>query len=1078
MDELKELNNTQIPTTDYLSIKDGYQSALKIVDDVILKNYISKLTEMEVIPLDSSILSSNIDKNVCFFKITEMVYEKDEFAPYKFASVFNILSMTENTIFIIIDSDGTKTDFYMGVRSSSDSPYPAGKMASIVEDAMKAYFPGMKTLEKKYDTDEMKTIISGIKGKNISAVSCVANSKNQGNVTNQNFIQGLEKLVLSMQHERYTGIIIADGTSQGQLRELRHAYETLYTQLSALASTQVNYVNNNSYNYSVSENKGGSISESEQKSWSESYSKSKQISTSSQTGESKENVASRVLKGVSAATSILGTVLAPATGGASFIAGGLLSGSLGMLAAAVSSTVSHSTTTSEAATDGFSINHGGSRGITKTTTHGLSNTIGYNSGQSEGVTFTLHDKSIENTLARIDKQLKRIEEFESLGMYECAAYFLADDSSAEIAAATYKALMSGENSGVEVAAINTWGQDKKGTSIIAQYVKNFIHPVFRYNGPTGDIEVTPCSLVSGNELSIHMGLPRKSVCGLPVTEHADFGCEVVTYDNKAQSAGINLGKVFNMGSISKNNVMLSLNSLTMHTFITGSTGSGKSNTIYEIIRQLDNFGIKFLVIEPAKGEYKNVFGTFSNIHVYGTNPLYSDLLRINPFKFDKRIHILEHIDRLVEIFNACWPMYAAMPAVLKNAVEQAYVSCGWDLIHSVNKYKVVLYPSIADVAIKIRSIIDSSEYDAENKGAYKGSLLTRLQSLANGIYSMILTCDDLDDRVLFDSNAIIDLSRVGSSETKSLLMGMLMLKLQEYRIANATEMNEKLKHITILEEAHHLLRRTSVEQSSESENLMGKSIEMLTNAIAEMRTYGEGFIIADQSPSLLDSAVIRNTNTKIIMRLPEQSDRELVGRSANLNNNQIDEIAKLPCGVAAVYQNEWVCPVLCKIGKYGRPIKTYQFTSSDNFCFNHDDTIRANLLDCIMNKEIYGAGNRTGISHLLDMVLHSNLNSIIKKDFIEYIAADDHDAIVYLRHLIYHFFSADKAIDNAAGCNNIKDWVRTVVDSLAPSIQGYSNKQIDLVLALILYEKTLISSDYDNLFCRFKDVYESEGGVF
>ena len=45
--------------------------------------------------------------------------------------------------------------------------------------------------------------------------------------------------------------------------------------------------------------------------------------------------------------------------------------------------------------------------------------------------------------------------------------------------------------------------------------------------------------------------------------------------------------------------------LSMHTFVTGSTGSGKSNTVYEILRQLDMVGIHFLVIEPAKGEYKN-----------------------------------------------------------------------------------------------------------------------------------------------------------------------------------------------------------------------------------------------------------------------------------------------------------------------------------------------------------------------------------------------------------------------------------------------------------------------------------------
>ena len=1079
MKDLKKKDNNSVVASDYNSINASYQSALSVVDDVVLKNYISKLSELEVVPLDSSVISNNIDKNVCFFKITEMVYEKNEFAPYKFTSVFNILSMTESTIFIIIDSNGIKTDFFMGVRASSGSSYPAGKLASIVEDAMKAYFPGMKTPEQEYDIDEMKKIISGIKEKNISAVSCVANPREQANATNQNFTQGLEKLVLSMQREKYTGIIIANGTTQRQLRELRRAYETIYTQLSALASTQVNYTNNNSFNYAISKSKGNSISQTEQTSWSESHSKSKQESKSFQYGESEENTVSKVIKGVASAASIIGAALVPVTGGTSLAIGGVISGGLGMFGSALSSTVSESTTTGESVTDGFSTVQGGSRGISKTASYGISDTQGFSRGVGEGLTLTLHDRSIEDTLARIDKQLKRIDEFESLGMYECAAYFMSDDSSAEIAASTYKALMSGENSGIEISAINTWGQDKqRKTSLIAQYVKNFIHPVFRYNGAGGNIEVTPCSLVSGNELAIHMGLPRKSVSGLPVTEHADFGSEVVTYDNTKHQSGINLGKIFNMGTASRNSVMLSLNSLSMHTFITGSTGSGKSNTIYEIIRQLDNFGIKYLVIEPAKGEYKNVFGNTPGVHVYGTNPQYSELLRINPFRFDKGIHILEHIDRLVEIFNACWPMYAAMPAVLKNAVEQAYVSCGWDLLHSKNKYVEPIYPSIADVAENIKAIIDSSDFDDENKGAYKGSLLTRLQSLTNGIYGMIFSCNDMYDSDLFDTKAIIDLSRVGSSETKSLLMGMLMLKLQEYRMANAIGMNEKLRHITILEEAHHLLRRTSIEQSSESENLRGKSIEMITNAIAEMRTYGEGFIISDQAPSLLDQAVIRNTNTKIVMRLPDYGDRELVGHSANLDNNQIEEIAKLPCGVAAVYQNDWVYPVLCKIEKFETPARLYHYTPSNDSYLDGDDDIEVSLLDCIMNKEIFGAGNRTVISRLLDRVLCSNLNSLVKRNFIEYVSASDSEAYACLRHLIYHFLSAEKAIEAATQCNNIKDWVHVVADRLTPSIKNYSNKQIDLILSLILYEKSLDSSEYDNLFCTFKEVFESEGGVY
>ena len=114
-----------------------------------------------------------------------------------------------------------------------------------------------------------------------------------------------------------------------------------------------------------------------------------------------------------------------------------------------------------------------------------------------------------------------------------------------------------------------------------------IHPVFKYdNGFNNDLTVTPCSFISSKELAIHMGLPRKSVCGFPVIEHASFAKEVVNYNHEEFTKTINLGKIYNMGSEQGNLVKLNKESLTMHTFITGATGSGKSNTIYEILNQL------------------------------------------------------------------------------------------------------------------------------------------------------------------------------------------------------------------------------------------------------------------------------------------------------------------------------------------------------------------------------------------------------------------------------------------------------------------------------------------------------------
>jgi hypothetical protein len=289
-----------------------------------------------------------------------------------------------------------------------------------------------------------------------------------------------------------------------------------------------------------------------------------------------------------------------------------------------------------------------------------------------------------------------------------------------------------------------------------------------------------------------------------------------------------------------------------------------------------------------------------------------------------------------------------MPAVLKSAAEKSYEDCGWNLKTSKNEYGDDLYPSFADLARNVAKIIDSSEYDSENKGAYKGSLITRLHSLTDGINGMIFSNDEISEKDLFDGKTIIDLSRVGSTETKSLLMGIIVLKLQEYRMSNGG-MNSSLKHLTVLEEAHNLLKRSDSAMSLDGGNLAGKSVEMLSNAIAEMRTYGEGFIIADQAPGLLDRSVIRNTNTKIIMRLPDQDDRELVGKSANLNEQQITEIARLPLGVAAVYQNEWVQPILCKIDHYINNESLYIYEPVENMKPRFESEQRIKITELLIN---------------------------------------------------------------------------------------------------------------------------------
>ena len=902
------------------SIQENFNNAIKIVDDVLLKNYLTKLEDLEVVPFSSE--NENLFDTIRFFKITEMIYEKDEYSIYKFASVYNSLLSMKCSIFIIIDSDGEKTDFYMGVKSLNSS-FTINSLRDTLKNALNGQFPGIKT--ENYTNDKMQNVLDKIKINNISAVSCVANDKIDEK-NNVSFVQGLEKLALSMQNQKYTGIIIANGVEQGQLAEIRKNYEDIYTQLVPFSKSQVNYSVNESINVANAFTTGKSESKSYTTNSSETYGKTTSQSTSKSESYTEKDAIGKISGVTSMAVSTAGVLLAPMTGGVSLIGAGVLSMGINSLSAGFEKTHTKGTTTTESTSENHSYTSGTSMGDTYGTNQSNTETKGMQRGNSQNITMNIENKSISNILEKLDIQFERIKEFESLGLWECAAYFVSENSyTSEIAASTYKALMSGTNTGVEVSAVNSWS-DKEKVNEIRKYIKNFYHPLFLYNNISKiSIPVTPTVTVSGNELALHIGFPRKSIPGFPVIEHIDFAKEVMTSNNKKVFGSINLGNIYNMGTETKTKVRLNRESLAMHTFITGSTGSGKSNTIYEILDQLDIVGIKFMIIEPAKGEYKNVFGNRNNVTVLGTNPNYSELLKINPFKFPKSVHVLEHVDRLIEIFNVCWPMYAAMPAVLKDAVLSAYEDCGWDLVESVNRISDELFPTFADLERELWTVIENSAYSEELKGNYIGSLVTRIKSLTNGLNGQIFASDEIDNKLLFDENVIIDLSRIGSLETKSLIMGILVMRLNEYRMSESTEMNSQLKHVTVLEEAHNILKRVSTEQNSESSNVSGKSVEMLSNAIAEMRTYGEGFIIADQSPNAVDVSAIRNTNTKIIMRLPDEVDRRLAGKAAALKDEQLDEIAKLPKGVAVVYQNDWIEPVLCKVNKFEGKEKQYNY---------------------------------------------------------------------------------------------------------------------------------------------------------
>ncbi|MCI9032547.1 MAG: DUF87 domain-containing protein [Lachnospiraceae bacterium] len=1119
-----QLSYNEIPQGMNLSVlQQNLGNCLQIIDDEVMKGYRVHLSDLPIVPLDQDTKLSL--KDIQFFRISELVYQENEFSVYALSTMFHALSNKPCTLVLMIKSNGLQNDFYLGVRSL-DKRFSSGTMTQMLKQSLMGVFPGSR-IDAYYDED-MRADMQKLHAGCISGVTCVADFKQKDdNIDNQEFMQGLEKFVDSMQGKAYTAVFIAENVGYEKLIDLKRDYENIYTQISPFANMQMNFSTSDStstaqgesdsktQNLSYGVNQGTSVNISNADSYTEGNSESfgstdtsgknqsvaagtsytEGVTEGTQYTESdSHSTGTNVSIGVNASVSLAIVEL----GGN--VSRGCFSSDAHSESRGTSHAVSKSDSISKTLTYGLSdshadsVTHGTNQSRGKTQSYGMgtqhgetfsageafslvnSKTLTETFGSSQGITLNAKNMTLMSITQRLEKHLKRIEECESIGMWDFAAYFIGESAAeTETAANTYQSVVSGLQSGIERAAVNTWFEEEKVESIF-EYIKNFLHPCFLYEGFDYDEIrqeiVNPSVLVSTDELAIHMGLPRHSVNGLPVTEHTAFAQEVLKREEE-QGRKFNLGKIYHLGKEAKTKVDLDVESLTKHTFITGATGSGKSNTVYEIISRLNGIhmgihelpkAVPTLIIEPAKGEYKQVFG--KDFHVFGTNPYYMELLRINPFQFEKGIHILEHIDRLIDIFNVCWPMYAAMPAVLKEAVEQAYCFAGWDLSTSQNRYTPAIYPCFADVLAALRKVISSSDYSQEVKDNYTGSLITRVKSLTNGLNGQIFTCNEVDQKQLFEESAIVDLSRVASSETKAMIMGILIMRLQERRMSQGG-INLPLRHITILEEAHNLLKRTSMEQSSDSSNLLGKSVEMISNAIAEMRTYGEGFVIVDQAPGLLDMSVIRNTNTKIIMRLPEYSDRELTGKAAGLTDKQIDELAKLPSGVAAVYQDKWIEPVLCKVNYYNVLPEEYK-RQQEIEKQPTENVLRGKILQYILS-DISQEEPKTDVELLKAELLRSNMPSYLKIGIMKALKGTKPKSLKEVYGFVAECIEQiDDIFRNGRHAKNIEEWNQDLIAGLGLEEELSAACQYN-ILECLIYKKSCEKNNNESNFIRWMD---------
>ncbi|TMQ90195.1 ATP-binding protein [Actinomadura soli] len=407
--------------------------------------------------------------------------------------------------------------------------------------------------------------------------------------------------------------------------------------------------------------------------------------------------------------------------------------------------------------------------------------------------------------------------------------------------------------------------------------------------------------------------PVREVAGVRFVMRPEFD---VTPESGA--TGVGLGRVLDRNRRDAGPLSVPLSSLNRHTFVCGATGAGKSQTVRSLLAEASRAGLPWLVVEPAKAEYRLMAARLPDAEVITIRPGDTEAIAagINPLEPargpDGRPFPLQtHADLVRALFLAAFDADEPFPQVLSAALTRCYERLGWDLAlgEPSTSGKGPRYPALADLQDAAEQVVTEIGYGQEITDNVRGFIRVRLSSLRLGTTGRFFEGGHpIDFGELLARNVVLEIEDVGDDRDKAFLMGTVLVRLVEHlRMRQRAGAATGLRHLTVFEEAHRLLRR------SEHAGPASHAVETFASLLAEIRAYGEGLIVAEQIPSKLVPDVIKNTAVKIVHRLPAKDDRDAVGATMNITDAQSQFLVTLTPGEGAVFTDGMDYPHLIRM---------------------------------------------------------------------------------------------------------------------------------------------------------------------
>ncbi|EGR1558521.1 DUF87 domain-containing protein [Vibrio parahaemolyticus] len=558
----------------------------------------------------------------------------------------------------------------------------------------------------------------------------------------------------------------------------------------------------------------------------------------------------------------------------------------------------------------------------KTHSDGYSDSVSKAITDGENISVDIQNGFALELINYADKAIERLKSGQNNGVWQTAITYSADS---DVSKNIIKACLCGELSKPDPDQLPLLAFEPSSSSGDVLRIPNFL----------GNETKNPlCSVINSSELGL--------LCTVPTESVPDFELRIEKVYPLSRSLldlnSIRIGNVADGKKAIKNMPFtLSTLDLNKHTFVCGITGSGKTTTVKKILTEVKK---PFLVIESAKKEYRNL-AIDSIVYTLGKPEL--NCPQINPFYIMPGVSPQTHIDYLKDLFNASFSFYGPMPYILEKCLHTIYKNKGWDLTlgyhpmlvnnqsevdffnieYTKKKYYLAshkyLFPTMQELKNEIaRYIEDELKYDGEVAGNVKTAIKVRLENLCIGAKGFTFnTSEYLDFSELLEKNVVFELEGLADDSDKAFSVGLLVIFINEYRqIAKEIggNKNTELKHLLVIEEAHRLLKNVDTERSTETAgNPKGKAVEHFTNMIAEMRSYGQGVIVAEQIPSKLAPDVIKNSSTKIVQRIVSADDQQIIANTIGISAEDALQLGSLKAGYAFCHKEGMSLPTTVKI---------------------------------------------------------------------------------------------------------------------------------------------------------------------